>query len=142
MIAAAIALLLRPLHWFSETAHDPVWKWPLWALVVSVSALITYPVEHEWKRRHEIKEKRRQEDQRLKQVSEALLHLSPGEKQILKDFVSSNSKVRNLDSYGDVASLVHQGFLAQLEEIKMGFSYYRITEDLWIYLRENPDILK
>jgi hypothetical protein len=148
MIAASIAFLLHPLHWFSETAADPLWRWPLGVWVVSASALITYPIEKAWKRRKEIKDKRSQErqenqreQQRLMALSETLLHLTPGEKQILKEFVSANSKVRDLEAYGDAASLAHQGFLVQIGEIALRAAYYRIDDDVWAYLLKHPESL-
>jgi hypothetical protein len=152
MIAASIAFLLRPFHWFSETAADPLWRWPLFVLVVSASALITYPIENVWKRHKEIKnrhnleqqeqqQKYQLEQQRLEQLSEKILRMTPGEKHVLRGFISANSRTVEMNTSPDAASLTEGGFLMQLGVHNLGFGYYRITDDLWKHLQGHPERL-
>ena len=104
-------------------------------LVVSFAGLVTYPVEKAFKDRKLAKSELKRKDQLYTRV----LMLTPGEKEVLRNFIRARA-VSSLEPSSDVVSLVADGLLIQIGE---GYgTSYKIIEEVWEILITKPHLFK
>jgi hypothetical protein len=138
MIAAVIILALRPIKWFADTMQDHLWRWPLIVLVTSFAGLATYPTEIVWKHFRRAPNARK----RKEQLTFRLKGLTRGEKEVLREFIVNKSRTRDFRATdGDVPSLTKEGMLEMITVAALGIAGFRIAEEVWQYLLENPKTL-
>ena len=139
----AVISLMR-VHSFSWMIHDQYMRWPTIGLVVSLSALATYPIE----RASKWAILRRKTAANGRKIISRLHQLSPNERMTLSNnFIQGGDRCNNFRRTDPIVTALRQDGILFLEYADQSadppqVDIYRIDSRAFEYLRKNPDLLK
>ena len=142
MIASIATLLLWRYHEFREALRDPILRWPVAILVISMAGLITYPVSTAWT----WIDAKRKERMFARRVIARLGNLTPSEKHVLGEYLQQESTVNSWGrGIGVVNALARDSILSLLvsdEDPKnLAPDVYSISELAWKHLHRHPELV-
>jgi hypothetical protein len=123
---------------FAPAMKDPVWRWPLVVLILSLCGLMTYLVEYAakaaWKRHR---------------IPRRLLNLTGDEEEVLKKYLLEETNVLTWGRFGITTEVLRRDGILHLLESDVDklsstivpMDSHRIDPIAWNYLHAHPDLV-